>query len=56
MAGQRISDLLSLSEHQVRFDESSIELIDVKQAKGGTVVTVPVKNQIVVSILKHELR
>jgi len=54
MAGQRVSDLLSLNEHQVRFDESGIALIDFKQAKGGTVVTVPVKNQIVVSILKHK--
>ncbi len=29
-------------------------MIDVKQAKGETVVTVPVKNEIVVSILKHK--
>lgn len=54
MVGQRVSDLLSLNKHQIRFDESSIAMIDVKQAKGGTVVTVPVKNEIVVSILKHK--
>ena len=54
MVGQRVSDLLSLNKHQIRFDESGIAMIDFKQAKGGTVVTVPVKNQIVVSILKHK--
>mgnify|MGYP001244085232 FL=1 len=54
MVGQRVSDLLSLNKHQIRFDESSIAMIDVKQAKGGTVVTVPVKNEIVISILKHK--
>ena len=54
MVGQRVSDLLSLDKHQIRFDDSGIAMIDFKQAKGGTVVTVPVKNQIVVSILKHK--
>tara|TARA_B110000879_G_scaffold111801_1_gene149486 strand:- start:1479 stop:1964 length:486 start_codon:yes stop_codon:yes gene_type:complete len=49
MVGQRVSDLLSLDKHQIRFDDSGIAMIDFKQAKGGTVVTVPVKNQIVVS-------
>ena len=54
MVGQRVSDLLSLKKHQIRFVESGLVMIDFKQAKGGTVVTVPVKNQIVVSILKHK--
>ena len=53
MVGQRVSDLLSLKKHQIRFVESGLVMIDFKQAKGGTVVTVPVKNQIVVSILEH---
>ena len=54
MVGQRVSDLLSLKKHQIRFVESGLVMIDFKQAKGGTVVTVPVKNQIVVSILEHK--
>jgi len=53
MVGQRVSDLLSLKKHQIRFVESGLVMIDFKQAKGGTVVTVPVKNQIVISILEH---
>ena len=54
MVGQRVSDLLSLKKEQIRFDDSGIAMIDIKQSKGGTVVTVPVKNQIVVSVLKHK--
>ena len=54
MVGQRISDLLSLKKDQIRFDEKGLAMIDIKQTKGGTVVTVPVKNEIVISILKYK--
>ena len=54
MVGQRVSDLLSLKKDQIRFDEKGLAMIDIKQAKGGTVVTVPVKNEIVISILKYK--
>ena len=54
MVGQRISDLLSLKKDQIRFDEKGLAMIDVKQTKGGTVVTVPLKNEIVISILKYK--
>ena len=53
--GQRVSDLLSITSKQIRFDEDKIAMIDIKQEKSGRVVTVPVNDAYVVSILKNEL-
>ena len=52
--GQRISDLQKIRKENIRFDEKGNALIDIIQVKGNTSVTVPVKNQIVVSVLKHK--
>jgi len=54
LIGQRVSDLLSLKKEQVRFQDDGVALIDVKQIKGGSAVTIPIKNQIVIAILKHK--
>ena len=53
--GQRVSDLLAITPKQIRFDKDNIAMIDIKQEKSGSVVTVPVKDKYVVSILKNEL-
>jgi len=52
--GQRISDLQKIRKENIRFDEKGNALLDIIQVKGNTSVTVPVKNQIVVSVLKHK--
>jgi len=51
--GQRVSDLLAITPKQIRFDKDNIAMIDIKQEKSGSVVTVPVKDKYVVSILKN---
>jgi len=53
--GQRVSDLLAITPKQIRFDKDNIAMIDIKQEKSGSVVTVPVKDKYVVSILKYEM-
>ena len=53
--GQRVSDLLSITSKQIRFDKDEIAMIDIKQKKSGRAVTVPVKDKHVVSILKNNL-
>ena len=52
--GQRVSDLLSLKDSQIRFQKDGVAMIDIKQAKGGDSVTVPINNQLVISILKYK--
>jgi integrase len=53
--GQRVSDLLSITSKQIRFDKDEVAMIDIKQKKSGRAVTVPVKDKHVVSILKNNL-
>jgi integrase len=53
--GQRVSDLLAITPKQISCDKDNIAMIDIKQEKSGSVVTVPVKDKYVVSILKNEL-
>lgn len=53
--GQRVSDLLAITPKQIRFDKDNIAMIDIKQEKSGSVVTVPVKDKYVVSILRNEM-
>jgi integrase len=49
--GQRVSDLLSLTPDQVRAVEPGVVLVDIVQKKTGALVTIPVKNSIVIDIL-----
>lgn len=52
--GQRISDLQKVKQDEIRYDSRGIALIDILQIKGGEPVTVPVKNKLVIDILKHK--
>jgi|TARA_B100000902_G_scaffold398083_1_gene463727 integrase len=53
--GQRVSDLLSIKQEQIRFDKDGNALIDIKQQKTGANITVGVNDSEVVSILKNKL-
>lgn len=53
MIGQRVSDLLTLKEEQIRFENNEIALLDITQIKTNTQVTVPVNNHYVITILKN---
>jgi len=53
--GQRISDLQKIRKENIRYDKKGNALIDIIQVKGNKLLTVPVNNQIVISILKHKL-
>lgn len=52
--GQRISDLKKIKQDEIRYDKNGIALIDVIQVKGEEPVTIPIKNQLVIDILKHK--
>jgi integrase len=53
MIGQRVSDLLTLKEEQIRFQDNNIALLNITQFKTKTPVTVPVDNHYVITILKN---
>ncbi|MDB2314621.1 tyrosine-type recombinase/integrase [Flavobacteriaceae bacterium] len=53
--GQRISDLQKVRKENIRYDKEGNALIDIIQVKGNKSLTVPVNNQIVISILKYKL-
>lgn len=54
LIGQRVSDLLSLTQEQIRVVEPGVVLVDITQKKTGTSITVPVKDKVVVDILLNQ--
>jgi integrase len=52
--GQRVSDLLKITNSSLRIKGEQIVYVDITQQKGGKSITVPIKDDYVIDIIQNE--